>query len=80
MTREEMILNELNTAEKRVATAIVKGNKEVASAQDAYIKGMVKMANMLGYCLYVDENKAEWVENGDNGAWANHWSKMIDRR
>jgi hypothetical protein len=75
MTREDMIVRELNKAEQRLKRAILNHDDRGRDKQIYYINGMVKMAIMLGYNLTTSVE----TENVD-GYWIEKYLSVNDRR
>lgn len=75
MTREDMIVRELNKAEQRLKRAILNHDDRGRDKQIYYIKGMFKMAIMLGYSLTTSVE----TENVD-GYWIEKYLSVNDRR
>lgn len=75
MTREDLILQRLNHAERKLKRIIEahKGDAEI-DKQIAYINGLQMMLETLGYEAIEDESKAENV--GD--WWIYHYIKIED--
>lgn len=76
MTREEMIVSELNKYEQRFKKAILSNDKNEIKAASAYIDGMHKMAKLLGYKVVCDDDRCENI----NGYWVNTYTSVEDIR
>lgn len=63
MTREERILGELNRTEQRIKSILQREvvDEEKLNEKIAYLEGMHKMLQLLGYKVVEDEDKAENV-------------------
>ncbi len=76
MTREEMILDKLNTTEQRIKGALLKGDTQKANEYMEYQRGYIASMRDLGYKVVIDEDKTEEVE----GNWIYVYSEIIDIR
>jgi hypothetical protein len=80
MTREERILDELNTAEQRLKKAYEMGYTEDISSIEGWIRGAHQMLEMLGYTAITDDSKDEWVECDTGVTWIYTYKAIEDRR
>lgn len=76
MTREKMILNKLNTTERRIESALLNGDTQKANDYINYQRGYIASIRDLGYMVVTDEEKTKVVE--DN--WIYVYSNIIDMR
>lgn len=76
MTREEMILNKLNTTEQRIKGALLRGDTQKINEYMDYQRGYIASMRDLGYKVVIDQDKIEIVE--DN--WIYVYSEIIDIR
>lgn len=76
MTREEMIIDELNRAEIRLKCAIENKDEGATDFVTAYLLGLTKMAKMMGYRIEEDADKAVEVD----GLWICHYTGLTDVR
>lgn len=76
MTREEMILNKLNTTEQRIKGALLKGDTQKVNEYMDYQRGYIASMRDLGYKVVIDADETEEVE----GNWIYVYSEIIDIR
>ena len=76
MTREEMIIRELNKVEQRLKKALLNCNDREIALYTGQQTGLQTMAKMLGYRINEDYDKAEQVE----GYWIATYTGLTDVR
>lgn len=78
MTREELVLQRLNTLEQRIKRAVLSGDKSLIAIAIKEQNGYLDALTDLGYKAIEDEDKAEYL--ADDGYWIYTYKAIEDVR
>lgn len=78
MTREELVLQRLNTLEQRIKRAVLSGDKALIAIAIKEQNGYLDALTDLGYKAIEDEDKAEYL--ADDGYWIYTYKAIEDVR
>ncbi len=78
MTREELVLQRLNTLEQRVKKAVLSGDKTLTAIAIKEQNGYMDALTDLGYRAIEDEDKAEYL--AEEGYWIYTYKAIKDVR